>query len=51
LYYGIGNAYLEEGDFEKAFEYLNKSLMVSGVFSLLFKVKPYNLPNFFCKER
>jgi hypothetical protein len=29
LYYGIGNAYLEEGVFEKAFEYLNKSLMVN----------------------
>ena len=29
LYYGIGSAYLDEGGFEKAFEYLNKSLMVS----------------------
>jgi len=32
----MGNAYLEEGDFEKAFEYLNKSLMVSDVLFFTF---------------
>ena len=45
----MGNAYLEEGEFEKAFEYLNKSLMVSDV--LFFKLKkPHNLPRFSVKN-
>ena len=29
LNYGIGNAYLEEGNFDKALEFLNESLTVN----------------------